>query len=186
MSHTPGAAPLANAHAEAAMVRDLFPATKILADDEALVECVLEELPRSTLAHFACHAVTDLDAPSQGRLLLHDHEQRPFTVVDVSRLDLRNAEVAYLSSCHTAQPGYRLSDEAIHLASSFQLAGFSQVIATLWPLLDAVALEFATEVYRQLSGSVEASVAVHHATRAARDMYPNLPALWAGHIHVGP
>lgn len=192
MSKTPGGTPLDSAPAEANTVRHLFPDTQVLVNHEATVERVLAELPHRTWAHFACHAVTDVDSPSQGGLLLHDHEQRSFSVIDISRLDLRNVELAYLSSCDTAQPGLRLSDEAIHLASSFQLAGFSHVIATLWPLRDRVAVEFATQVYQQLEGSVrsgagtDSASAVHHAVRAAREMYPNFAALWAGHIHVGP
>ncbi len=113
-------------------------------------------------------------------------------MADVSRLDLRGAELAYLSCCDTARPGTRLHDEAIHLASSFQIAGFAHVIAALWPLRDRVALEFAGQIYEGLRGSVrnggrtDAAAAVHQATRRAREMYPNFPALWAGHVHVGP
>ncbi|MEU8340884.1 CHAT domain-containing protein [Spirillospora sp. NPDC048832] len=192
MSTTSGAAPLEHARAEAEKLRRLFPATCVLADDKAHSNAVLAELSRRTWAHFACHAVTDVDSPSRGRLLLHDHERRPLSVADVSRLDLREAELAYLSCCDTARPGTRLHDEAIHLASSFQIAGFAHVIAALWPLRDRVALEFAGEIYRGLresvraGGGTDAAAAVHHATRAARERYPNFPALWAGHVHVGP
>lgn len=192
MSKTSGEAPLEHARAEADELRRLFPATRILADDKAYSRAVLDALRHRTWAHFACHAVTDVESPSRGRLLLHDHQRRPLSVADVSRLDLRRAELAYLSCCDTARPGTRLHDEAIHLASSFQIAGFAHVIAALWPLRDRVALEFAGQIYEGLRGSVrnggrtDAAAAVHHATRRAREMYPNFPALWAAHVHVGP
>ncbi|QKW33259.1 CHAT domain-containing protein [Actinomadura sp. NAK00032] len=192
MSTTAGEAPLKHARAEADELRRLFPTTRVLADHKADSTTVLAELPRRTWAHFACHAVTDVESPSRGHLLLHDHRRRPLSVADVSRLDLRRADLAYLSCCDTARPDTRLNDEAIHLASSFQIAGFAHVIAALWPLRDRVALEFAVQIYQGLHGSArngrrtDAAAAVHHATRRAREMYPNFPALWAGHIHVGP
>ncbi|MGI5230380.1 CHAT domain-containing protein [Actinoallomurus sp. CA-142502] len=191
LPETPDAPPLRGALAEAEAVRRLFTGARVLSGPEAVAERVLAELPHSPWVHFACHAVTNPDAPSQGRLILHDHQRRPFSVADISRLRLRNAELAYVSSCSTAQPGERLFDEGIHLASSFQLAGFRQVVATLWLLHDRVGVEFATQVYRHLtasgtsSGAPAAAAAVHQATLTARDRYPNFPALWAGHIHVG-
>jgi tetratricopeptide (TPR) repeat protein len=192
MSTTSGEAALKHARAEANELRRLFPATRILADGRANSRAVLADLPRRTWAHFACHAVTDVESPSRGRLLLHDHQRRSLSVADVSRLDLRDAELAYLSCCDTARPSPRLRDEAIHLASSFQIAGFAHVIAALWPLRDRVALEFATQIYQELAVPIQtregpdAAAAVHNATLKAREMYPNFPALWAGHIHVGP
>ncbi|GHH88244.1 hypothetical protein GCM10018793_67220 [Streptomyces sulfonofaciens] len=192
LPETPGAAPLSGSPAEAEAVRRRFPGTRVLSGDDAVADRVLAELPRRTWAHFACHAVAEPDAPSRGRLLLHDHEHRSFSVADISRLRLRTAELAYVSSCSTARPGNRLFDEAIHLASSFQLAGFRQVIATLWLLQDRVGAEFATHVYEHLAapgrsrGAADAAVAVHRATLTARERYPHFPALWAGLIHVGP
>ncbi|MET9530795.1 CHAT domain-containing protein [Streptomyces sp. NPDC006649] len=189
MSRTPGAQPLRQAGAEAEAVRRLFPGSLVLADDGATRERLVEELPRHTWAHFACHAVTDQESPSRGRLLLHDHRLHPFTLADVSGLDLGRPELAYLSACGSAQTGLRHADEAIHLASSFQLAGFSHVIATLWPVFDRFALAFATDVYGQLAqdgGGMASATAVHRATLNARALYPNLPGLWASHVHVGP
>lgn len=189
MSRTPGAGPLPQAGAEAEAVRELFPGSLVLADEGATRERIVEELPRHTWAHFACHAVTDRETPSRGRLLLHDHRLHPLTVADVSGLDLGRLELAYLAACGSAQTGLRHADEAIHLASSFQLAGFSQVIATLWPVADRFAQTFATDVYRQLAkdgGGRASARAVHRATLNARDLYPNLPGLWASHVHFGP
>jgi tetratricopeptide (TPR) repeat protein len=191
MSETPGAEPLGNAEAEAEMVRSLFPDGLLLTDGEATRQRVLRELPGHTWVHFACHGVIDRDIPSRSRLLLHDHHERPFTTADISRLDLPEPALAYLSSCETARTGPRHTDEAIHLASAFQLAGFPDVVATLWKIPDRVAHEFTTEIYTELHRTVRAGTAVHaaravhEATRAARARYPNLPGLWAGYVHMG-
>ena len=191
MSETPGAEPLGNAEAEAEMVRNLFPGGLLLTDGEATRQRVLSELPGHTWVHFACHGVIDRDIPSRSRLLLHDHHERPFTTADISRLDLPEPALAYLSSCETARTGPRYTDEAIHLAAAFQLAGFPDVIATLWKIPDRVAHEFTTETYTELHRTIRsgtalnAARAVHEATRAARARYPNLPGLWAGYVHMG-
>lgn len=193
LSRTPGLAPLAGAGAEARMVCRLFPGTVRLADEKATRERVLRELPHHTWAHFACHAVADRDVPSRGGLLLHDHHRGPLTVEDVSGLDLGHPELAYLSSCETARTAPRHADEAIHLATAFQLAGYRQVVATLWPVQDAVGSVFAERVYTELADAARAgapveaaaAAAVHRATLAVRALCPNRPQFWASFLHVG-
>lgn len=188
MSETPGAEPLGNAEAEAELVRNLLPDGLLLKNSEATRQRVLSELPEYTWVHFACHGVTDRDIPSRGRLLLHEH---PLTTADISRLDLPAPTLAYLSSCETARTGPRHADEAIHLASAFQLAGFPDVVATLWRIPDRVAHEFTKDTYTQFhqtirsGATLNAAQAVHEATRTARAKYPNLPGLWAGYVHMG-
>ncbi|MGH3623384.1 MAG: CHAT domain-containing protein [Sciscionella sp.] len=184
MSQTPGAEPLGNADAEAELVRGLFPDALLLRNHEATRERVLAEMRGHTWVHFACHGVVDRDIPSRGRLLLHDHEQQPLTMADISGLDLAEASLAYLSSCATARSGPRHADEAIHLASACQLAGFPDVIATFWRIPDRVAREFTSDAYAELTSS-PAARAVHEATRSARAKYPNLPGLWSGYVHMG-
>ncbi|WP_461119614.1 CHAT domain-containing protein [Saccharothrix stipae] len=191
MSETPGAEPLDNAEAEAETVRDFFPGGLLLKNREATGQRVLDELRGHSWVHFACHAVTDRAIPSRGRLLLHDHERRPLTTAEISRLELPEPALAYLSSCETARTGSRLADEAIHLASAFQLAGFPDVVATLWKIPDRAVHEFAKDAYAAFhhtvrSGAVfDAAGAVHEATLKVRAKYPNLPGLWAGYVHMG-
>ncbi|GLZ29828.1 hypothetical protein Lesp02_20180 [Lentzea sp. NBRC 105346] len=182
VGNAPGADPLPNARPEANVVRKAFPGARVLANREAGRDRVVTQLRGSAWVHFACHARMDLDSPSRGRLLLADGE---LTVLDVSALDLPKAELAFLSACETAHPG-ALFDEVITLASAFRLAGFAHVIATLWPVRDRVAPAYAADVYRLLANRKSPAQAVHRATLNAREKYPNLPVLWAGHVHVGP
>ncbi|RJQ77770.1 CHAT domain-containing protein [Pseudonocardiaceae bacterium YIM PH 21723] len=184
MSATPDHAELPGAPAETDIVRRFAPAARILADEQATRQSVLDALPGRSLVHFVCHAVTDPRSPSRARLLLHDHRNAGLTVLDISRLLLSDGELAYLSACETAMPGTRIADEAIHLSSAFQLAGFRQVIAGLWQLHDKVAVRFAEEVYRRFE-EMEPARAVREATLSARELMPNLPGLWAGHVHIG-
>ncbi|MBL7500867.1 CHAT domain-containing protein [Frankia sp. CNm7] len=80
----------------------------------------------------------------------------------------------------------RLVDEAIHLASAFQLAGYRHVIATLWPIGDQHAVAVADDIYAALATTGDAAAAVHTAVRELRDRWAAAPSTWASHIHVGP
>ncbi|MGW6647726.1 CHAT domain-containing protein [Streptomyces iakyrus] len=74
---------------------------------------------------------------------------------------------------------------------STQLAGYRQVIGTLWPIQDAVAADIAKDVYTHLRrdgdmATARAAAALHRAVRRARAAHPREPHLWASHIHLGP
>jgi CHAT domain-containing protein len=146
------------------------------------------------VAHFACHGISDPADPSRSRLLLRDHHDRPLTVSALSSVHLRHARLAYLSACDTALSSHvRLIDEAIHLASAFQLAGYPHVIGTLWAIDDHVAVQVADAFYAKITSGRsgwgldvgQAAVALHEAVRAIRDALPATPSLWASHIHAG-
>ena len=189
MPHTPGAADLPGAQAEAAGLQRRFPGrVTVLTGTQATHDTVLAALPAGRWAHFACHGASDLSNPSASCLLLTDHRQRPLTVVDVARLRLDGAGLAFLSACSTARPGGRLADEAIHLASAFQLAGYRHVIATLWPVGDQHAVDLAADIYTTLTTAGEGDVAgaVHAAVRRMRRRWGwDTPSVWASHIHAG-
>ncbi|MGI5202500.1 CHAT domain-containing protein [Spirillospora sp. CA-108201] len=187
MPRTPGTPPdLPEAEAEAALVGRRFPgAVDVLTGPSATHEAVLAALPEARWAHFACHGHSDLADPSAGHLLLADHRTRPLTVADLAGLRMDGAELAFLSACSTARPGARLADEAIHLASAFQLAGYRHVIGTLWPIGDRHAVDIADLVYTAVAGGGDVAGAVHSATRQMRDRWPDHPSVWASHVHAG-
>jgi CHAT domain-containing protein len=110
----------------------------------------------------------------------------------IARQQLSGAELAYLSACSTATPAPATTDEPAHIAAAFQIAGFPQVIATLWPVSDTAAVQIATEFYAYLTGNGEhpikahdSAAALHHSTRLLRDSHPSLPTAWAAHVHIG-
>lgn len=153
---------------------------------------VLAHLNDCTIAHFACHGVADPVDPSKSRLLLHDHTTDPFTVAALMRLSLHRAGLAYLSACRTAFSGsVELRDEAIHLASAFQLAGFPHVVGTLWEVDDAISAQVAEGFYdilRTDDGNldvVRSCGALQEMVRDIRDRFPLKPSLWAAYLHAG-
>jgi hypothetical protein len=185
MPHTPGACDLPGAETEANSLRTRFPGRVDVVTGELVSrQTVLDLLPAARWAHFACHGTTDLADPSLSRLLLAD---QPLTVLDISGLRLHEAQLAFLSACSTAMPSGQLIDEAIHLASAFQLAGYRHVIATLWPIDDDVAGLLADEIYSDLDGPspAEPAAALHRVIRWLRGLELDRPSLWASHIHNG-
>jgi CHAT domain-containing protein len=110
---------------------------------------------------------------------------RSLAVRDISRLRLQNAELAFLSACSTARGSAELADEAIHIASAFQL-GYRHVVATLWPVLDSTAARLTQGFYerhRRGASPAEALLAVVRELRAAQ---PLAAPAWASPIHAGP
>ncbi|WP_188195972.1 CHAT domain-containing protein [Nonomuraea sp. SYSU D8015] len=119
-----------------------------------------------------------------GRLMLAGEE--PLAVADIARLNVPEGRMAFLSACGTAQGSITILDQAIHICSAFQLAGYSDVIGTLWPVADGVAYGLTEDVYTRLSAGEIPALALHHAVRETRDRFPCSPWLWAAFAHYGP
>lgn len=190
MPRTPGASDLPGAAAESEIISSRLADTTALIGDEAQHGPVVAALLERSIAHFACHSVADLDDPSSSRLLLVDHESAPLTLSEIARLRVPGAELAFLSACSTAQTAPQLADEAIHISSAFRLAGYQQVVGTLWPVSDRISPRIVEDFYRAYlvaggRGAGSAAWALNEATRAARAQHPDQPQLWAAHIHVG-
>jgi len=188
-SDAPGVAPLPGAQAEAEILARLIPSATVVRHPTRAA--VLAALPSCRVAHFACHGYADFADPAASQLVLYDHGTSPLTVADISALRLVSG-LAYLSACHTAVTSLDMADEAVHLSGAFHLAGYQNVIGTLWPVGDLSAGMVAEDFYRQLtSGGVGApdttlaSLALHAATRRLRHRFPGQPTLWAGYIHTG-
>jgi CHAT domain-containing protein len=160
---------------------------------------VVDELDRSSVAHFVCHGTAE-DDPSQSLLLLADWETDPFTVADMVEMKLDRAQLAYISACHGANNRkLSLLDEAIHMAGACQLAGFPSVIGSLWRIPDKYGPTVAREVYSHMLGTEgelnvqKAAAALHFAIRKLRGMLTRKVARkeitdvmgWALYLHVG-
>jgi CHAT domain-containing protein len=175
-------------------VRSLPAATDLIATASAgpvaTGAAVRDALARHSWVHFACHAVSSTTDAAAAQLLLYDHRDDPLTIRDMAALKISRGELAYLSACDTAHGPIALADEAVHLAGTFHMAGYTHVIGTMWSLADRVAAEVARIVYEDITtpgpDAGQTAQALHHATREVRAMHPDSPAYWASYIHVGP
>jgi hypothetical protein len=188
-SNVPGVSPLRGASREARILSRFIPAAMVLRHPTR--QTVMASLPSSWVAHFACHGYADTGNPAASQLVLYDHHTNPLTVSDVGSLRLVSG-LAYLSACESAVTSFALADEAVHLAGAFFLAGYQNVIGTLWPVNDYTAGLIAEDFYRRLTSdgtrppdTAQTSYALHDATRQLRDKFPDQPAHWAGYLHTG-
>ncbi|ERF72991.1 hypothetical protein EPUS_08848 [Endocarpon pusillum Z07020] len=163
---------------------------------------VLERLRSHNIVHFACHGDPDAENPSESSLILCRDPGAidRLTVKQVSEITNTEAQLAYLSACSTAQHySSGLMDEAIHMASAFQLIGYPSVVGTLWEADDSASAKVAEAFYEQLAivgdhvkTSDIAARALHFATLTIRDRRrgrvrrPDHDAIgWAPFIHIG-
>jgi tetratricopeptide (TPR) repeat protein len=188
----PGASPLPGVEAEVDSLRSVLPDASILAGPAATRAAVLAALAHYRLVHFACHGMTNLVFPDSSQLILYDHATCPLTVAQIRRHHLPDAGLAYLSACRTSGHTPQLVDESVHITSAFLLAGYSQVVGTMWAVSDYAASRVAAQFYGYLTAAGShppdiglASHALHLAVRSLRAKHPARTSLWASHIHVG-
>lgn len=159
---------------------------------------VLDQLGDFDIVHFACHGVSDPANPMRSYLVLQETRDSiaridKVTVRQISEASLRNARIAYLSACSTAENrAHKLADEVIHLASAFQVAGFCHVISSMWTADDQACISIAKEFYRQLASASSASEsnrtiadALHNSVAGLRRQAPKGPLRWGPFIHFG-
>lgn len=186
--------PLQNVALEANDIIDAVNVTGTTQLECPTVAQVLESIPAHSVVHFACHGVSDCENPSDSHLVLcgnNSSEAGKLTVGAISNMNIQNAQVAYLSACSSAlNRSTKLANESIHIASGFQLAGFSHVLGTLWPSDDNACRKVAGEFYRILfNGEVEGHRAVSSAFRRSvlglREDLWSQPVKWVPFIHTG-
>lgn len=181
---------------EAAAVRRILPHGEDFVEPvrTPTTAAVLDELPHHAIAHFACHGVTDSEDPSRSQLLMPDYANDPLTIARLTsrHTHLGTARLAYLSACATTViDRLELLDEAIHLTGAYQLAGYPQVIGTLWEINDVFAPEVAEAFYLALKapdGSIDTTLgahALHDTIRALARADGGSPWLWAAYLHTG-
>lgn len=186
MDRTPGLPALPQVVREVAVIgTTVNPAPRILRNEAATRDAVLAGLARHPWFHFAGHSRQDLLHPARAGLCLGDGD---LSALAIATLRLAGGELAYLSSCEGAVPGTQVPDEPLHLALAFQIAGYRNVIATLWSVSDLGAAKVTQAIYRRLArdGPIEAdgtALALRAVILELRDRYPH--EIWAAYLHAG-
>jgi CHAT domain-containing protein len=88
-----------------------------------------ESFQSSQFVHIACHGIQDPAKPLNSSFCVSDGS---VSVLDLMKLDLKDAFFAFLSACETAKGDHSQPDQAIHLAATMLFVGFKSVVATLW------------------------------------------------------
>ncbi|KAL5478973.1 hypothetical protein ACEPAI_2260 [Sanghuangporus weigelae] len=158
---------LPSAKKEKDTIRRIRRIDKQLLDDQATPEVVLRRLRRVQWVHFVCHGLLD-EEPFNSSLMLSGGN---LTLLDIARANLPNAELAFLSACHTAEQHPKAAmDEVLHLSSAMQFCGFRSVIGTMWQLLDRDGPFFSLSIYTDLMRELgEGEVRFKRAAAAVRE-----------------
>lgn len=168
--------------------------------DKPTVSDVLRRLVSYDIIHFACHGVSHPEDPARSALILQKIDtdsteavQDLLTVQQVLETTSRSAQLAFLSACSTAENKVAdLADEAMHIASTFFIAGFSHAVGSMWPSDDSVCVWIAERFYASLAeaslqGRSEAFArALHDGVLEVRSGKLREPLLWAQYVHIGP
>ena len=187
---------------------------------------VVSALPDSNIVHFACHGESHPNNPSEcclifqksplkadsiAEILRVSHENEAYfkqdnpvrdelSVATISKLHLPKAHLAVLSACTSAvNEAIPLADEALHIASMMQVAGYKHIIGTLWEAKNQACIDFAECFYIKLFTFDEDSAdsrsnaswrekipaAYVHAVESLQDKYWMAPLTWAPFVHSG-
>ncbi len=181
---------LTQVRAEVEHVARLIPGSTVLTGTGVKVAAVEDALRAHPIAHFACHgeAHAGIHAMLAGGLRLGDGGS--LSPHMVGSYHLERAELAFLSACATAETHPTFTDEPLHLAAAFQLAGFRGVVGTSWRTTDSARI--AEAFYAGLTSggtrppdTTEAARVLNETVRAVRDEFAATPTRWASHVHFG-
>jgi CHAT domain-containing protein len=183
---------------EASQIRALFGAERVdlLQGADATRDTVLaRDLARYRFIHIASHGVIDSQIPQLSALILGTYgSSGPVKDPYLRAADLLtrtfHAQAVVLSACDTALGKEYGSEGLVGLRYAALARGAHTVVASLWPVSDAIAARLMTDMYRGIIAPEEtgrartSSLQVAHALAAAmRDELahaPGLdPALWA-------
>jgi hypothetical protein len=135
---------LKEAEAECQDLATEYRATKIEANEDAVIACV-EGRPAVEILHFAVHGQWDPGGPEDGLVLL-DGTLSPD---QVNGGELAARPLVFLNACQVGQANEVLGDYA-GMAAAFLKAGASAVVAPLWSIDDATARSIAMSFYREV------------------------------------
>jgi CHAT domain-containing protein len=149
---------------------------------------VIKGMEECDWLHLACHGTQKPEEPTKSALILEDGH---LTLEEVIKLNLPNANFAFLSACQTTTSDESLSEEAVHIAGGMLLAGYRGVVATMWSIQAELAPEVADEFYGHIIGDGErpdpnkAAEALHLSVQKLRRK-PGVELIdWIPFVHLG-
>ena len=165
---------LPHVQSEALRVAARFAGGQAFVGPAATLAALAREAPQADLLHLACHARFRGDNPMFSALHLADGA---LTAEAVERLRLAPCTVV-LSACDTALSGPDAGDDRVGLVRAFLAAGAARVLASLWPVDDALTEVFMQRLYAALAGGQHTAAALRSAQLALMDEQPH-PCHWA-------
>jgi len=182
----PDGTPLPGSRREVQDLANRLAGVRIARPATSPLDSCLSLLTGGDLLHIAAHARVHDRSPWNSAILLDtEAEPEPLRATRIAALNL-DAHLAVLSSCKTAA-GRILSGEGVTgLTSAFFSAGVPTVLASLWPVDDAVTVELMRVFYAELAEGEDVATALAAARQEIRRNPATAhPAYWAGFIVAG-
>ncbi|MCP4574060.1 MAG: CHAT domain-containing protein [bacterium] len=143
------------------------------------------EWAEAGVLHLAAHTMLHVHQPWLTGITLGPDPDDVLRAADVAALPL-NARLAVLAGCTTAGTRVVGGEGLIGLAGGFLAANVPAVLATLWPVDDAVAFRVTTQFYEGLADGLTAAAALDRARHACfLDPETCAPRHWAAFVLVG-
>jgi tetratricopeptide (TPR) repeat protein len=172
---------LPHAAHEARAVAGLFPRGQVFVGEQATLATLHLHAGNADVIHLACHAQFRSDNPMFSALYLHDGA---LTVERTEALSLKPG-IVVLSACETGVADVGSGNETVGLVRAFLVAGAARVLASQWPVDDAVTASFMAAFYGALSCGLPPAEALSRAQAAVKRQHPH-PSYWAAFtLHGG-
>ncbi|KAH8105735.1 CHAT domain-containing protein [Phellopilus nigrolimitatus] len=164
---------------------------KCLVHEQATREAVIGKLRDHDWVHFACHGKLNTKEPFLHAFRLYGEDR--LTLLDIIQSKLPNAELAFLSACHSAGQTGSARGEVLHLAAAMQFCGFRSVIGTMWAMADDDGPFVAKKFYKRMFTEEDSpELGFKRSARALRETIQRLRKRkgmtverWVNFIHIG-
>jgi CHAT domain-containing protein len=178
---------LLGADNEARAVAAAYPQAELLTGPRVTPSEFLALARRSTVVHFAGHAVTSASDPAKSFLVMAADEDGKSVLYasDIDRERWPVTNLVMLSACHTASTPRRDAEGVQGLARAFLSAGVPAVVATLWEIDDHLAEEVAVAFHRAHASGLDPASALRVAQLALLAKDPDAPPRWAALEMIG-
>ncbi|KAE9392588.1 hypothetical protein BT96DRAFT_967389 [Gymnopus androsaceus JB14] len=156
--------------------------------DGVTMQTMLDNIPKATILHLACHGTQDTTNPLESGFIMRD---KLLTISQLMSLSHPNAFLAFLSACETAKGDKNQPDQTVHLAAAMLFAGFKSIVATMWSMNDQDGPTVADAVYGQLFAGDSEYLNPNDIPYAVDAAVLKLkqagipPVRWAPYIHIG-
>jgi CHAT domain-containing protein len=188
----PDLPPLDSAAEEARRVGQFYARRKLLLEERATRDALLEHAGTYDVLHFAGHAVVNPVDPSRSSLALarlpgSAHPGALFAY-ELSQARFDHTRLVVLAACSTASGPESAGAGSISLARAFLAARVPTVVASLWPIVDGRTLDMMIALHAGLSRGEEPAVALRAAQLAllrSPESALRSPATWAAFQALG-
>ncbi len=166
---------LPGAQAELRALSQALPGSILVEGRRANGAALRSSAEKADILHIASHSGAG-EKPGECYIELSDG---PYPLEKIYGLSLARGALVVLSSCRSATGEEAPGREVTSLASAFNIAGASTVIASHWEVDDAATAELFSAFYRHLRAGVGRGEALRRARQEVARTHPH-PYYWAG------